>query len=117
MIRVGLVGFGMGSRVFHAPLVSSVDGLELAAVLERTSNKSVERYPNIKVYRSLKEMLADATLDLIVVASPNGTHYALAKEILSAGKNVIVDKPMTVTSAEAAELIALAKSRGVLLAP
>ncbi len=117
MIRVGLVGFGMGSRVFHAPLVSSVEGLELAAVVERTSNKAVERYPNIKVYRSLSDMLADATLGLIVVASPNGTHYALAKEILSAGKNVVVDKPMTLTSDEAAELIGLAKKHGTLLAP
>jgi len=117
MIRVGLVGFGMGSRVFHAPLVSSVEGLELAAVMERTSNKAVERYPNIKVYRSLQDMLADTTLALIVVASPNGTHYALAKEVLSAGKNVVVDKPMTVTSAQAAELIGLAKKQGTLLTP
>jgi predicted dehydrogenase len=117
MIRVGLVGFGMGSRVFHAPLVSSVEGLELAAVMERTSNKAIERYPEIKVYRSLQEMLADPSLDLIVVASPNGTHFAIAKEVLSAGKNVVVDKPMTVTSAEAAELIGLATKHGKLLAP
>jgi scyllo-inositol 2-dehydrogenase (NADP+) len=117
MIRVGLVGFGMASRVFHAPLLSSVEGLELAAVMERTSNKAVERYPGIKVYRSLAEMLADTSLELFVVATPNGTHYAIAKEILSAGKNVVVDKPMTVASAEAAELIALANQHKVLLVP
>jgi scyllo-inositol 2-dehydrogenase (NADP+) len=117
MIRVGLVGFGMAGRVFHAPLLSSVEGLELAAVVERTSNKAIERYPSITVYRSLQEMLADASLGLFVVATPNGTHYAIAKEILTAGRNVIVDKPMTVTSTEAAELIGLAKKRGVLLAP
>src|SRR3984885_16291764 len=101
MIRVGLIGFGMGSRVFHAPLLSSIEGLELAAVLERTSNKAIERYPGITVYRSLPEMLADSLLGLFVVATPNGTHYAIAKEILFAGKNVVVDKPMTITSAEA----------------
>jgi predicted dehydrogenase len=117
MIRAGLVGFGMGSRVFHAPLLSSVEGLELAAVMERTSNKAAERYPGIKVYRSLEEMLADASLDVFVVATPNGTHYELAKQILTAGRNVVVDKPMTVSSAEAAELIALAKQHNVLLAP
>ena len=117
MIRVGLVGFGMAGRVFHAPLLSSVEGLELAAVMERTSNKAAERYPGITVYRSLKAMLADSSLGLFVVATPNGTHYALAKEILSAGKNVVVDKPMTMTGAEAAELIGLAKKREVLLAP
>ena len=117
MIRVGLVGFGMAGRVFHAPLLSSVEGLELAAVVERTSNKAIERYPGITVYRSLSEMLADASLGLFVVATPNGTHYAIAKEILSAGKNVVVDKPMTITSAEAAELFGLAKKHEALLAP
>src|SRR5580692_4358184 len=117
MIRVGLVGFGMAGRVFHAPLLSSVEGLELAAVMERSTNKAAERYPGITVYRSLEEMLADKSLGLFVVATPNDTHYALAKEILNAGKNVVVDKPMTLTSAEAAELIGLAKKHNVLLAP
>jgi predicted dehydrogenase len=117
MIRAGLIGFGMGSRVFHAPLLSSVEGLELAAVMERTSNKAAERYPGIKTYRSLEEILADASLDLFVVATPNGTHYELAKQILSVGRNVVVDKPMTITSGEAAELIALAREHNVLLAP
>jgi scyllo-inositol 2-dehydrogenase (NADP+) len=117
MIRAGLVGFGMAGRVFHAPLLSSVEGLELAAVVERNSNKAAERYPGITVYRSLEAMLADASLGLFVVATPNGTHFAIAREILQAGKNVVVDKPMTLTSAEAAELIALAKAQKVLLAP
>jgi scyllo-inositol 2-dehydrogenase (NADP+) len=117
MIRAGLAGFGMAGRVFHAPLLSSVEGLELAAVVERSSNKAAERYPGITVYRSLEAMLADTSLRLFVVATPNGTHFAIAKEILQAGKNVVVDKPMTLTSAEAAELIALAKTRKVLLAP
>ena len=53
MIRVGIVGFGMGGRVFHAPLISSVEGLELAAVVERTTNKAAERYPGITTYRSV----------------------------------------------------------------
>ncbi|MGA3031832.1 MAG: Gfo/Idh/MocA family oxidoreductase [Terracidiphilus sp.] len=117
MIRVGLIGFGMAGRVFHAPLISSVDGLELAAVMERSTDKATERYPGITVYRSLEAILADKSLGLLVVATPNNTHYALAKEILSAGKNVVVDKPMTVTSAESIELIGLAKKHNVLLVP
>jgi len=117
MIRVGLIGFGMAGRVFHAPLISSVEGLELAAVLERTSRKAAARYPVVAVCRSLREMLADPSLDLFVVGTPNATHYPIAKEILTAGRNVIVDKPITVTSAESAELLALARQRGVLLAP
>ncbi len=117
MIRVGLVGFGMAGRVFHAPLLSSVEGLQLAAVMERSTNKATERYPGITIHRSLEAMLADDSLGLFVVATPSGTHFAIAKEILSAGKNVVVDKPMTLTSAEAAELIALAKKHKALLAP
>ncbi|MGP8252377.1 MAG: Gfo/Idh/MocA family oxidoreductase [Terracidiphilus sp.] len=117
MIRVGLIGFGLAGRVFHAPLISSVEGLELAAVLERATNKGAERYPGIITYRSLDEMLADASLDLFVVATPNGTHSELASRILSAGRNVVVDKPMAVTSAEAAELMRLAKTNSALLVP
>jgi len=117
MIRVGLIGFGMAGRVFHAPLLSSVEGLELAAVMERTSDKASVRYPGIRVHRSLKSMLRDDSLELFVVATPNGTHFALAKEILSAARNVVVDKPMTLTSDEAAELIGLARKHDVLLVP
>lgn len=117
MIRVGLIGFGMAGRVFHAPLLSSVEGIELAAVLERTSNNAAARYPGITVHRSLEAMLADKSLRLLVVATPNATHFSLAKEILKAGKNVVVDKPMTLTSAEAADLIALSWKHKALLAP
>ena len=117
MIRVGLVGFGMAGRVFHAPLISSVEGLELAAVVERNSDIAAERYPGIQVYRSVKDLLADASLGLFVLATPNGTHFPLAKQLLKAGKNVVVDKPMTLASAEAAELVGLAKEHGALLAP
>jgi predicted dehydrogenase len=107
----------MAGRVFHAPLISSVEGLELAAVVERNSDTAAARYPGITVYRSLEAMLADDSLGLFVLATPNGTHFALARELLKAGKNVVVDKPMTLTSAEAAELIGLAREHNVLLAP
>lgn len=117
MIRVGLVGFGMVARVFHGPLISSVNGLELAAVMERTSNKAAERYPGITTYRNLEDMLADASLGLFVVATPSQSHFEVASQILRAGKNVIVDKPMCTTSAEIAQLMELAKAHKSLLFP
>ncbi|HET6170474.1 MAG TPA: Gfo/Idh/MocA family oxidoreductase, partial [Terracidiphilus sp.] len=117
MIRVGLVGFGMGARVFHAPLISSVDGLQLAAVVERNSNQAVERYPGITTYRSLDALLSDTSLDLVVVATPSGSHFEVARQVLDAGKNVLVDKPVAVTSAEVAQLMRLASSRNALLIP
>jgi len=116
MIRVGLVGFGMAGRVFHAPLISSVEGLELAAVLERRTDQAATRYPGIVTYRSLEEMLEDASLGLFVVATPSGTHFEIARQILKAGKNVVVDKPMAVQSAQVAELMELATTHGAALA-
>jgi len=117
MIRIGLVAFGMAGRVFHGPLISSVEGLELAAVVERSSNKAAERYPGITTYRSLDEMLADRSLDLFVVATPSGTHFEVARKIIDAGRNLVVDKPVAVASAEVAQLMELAESRRVLLVP
>ncbi len=117
MIRVGLVGFGMAGRVFHAPLISSVEGLELTAVVERHADQAAERYPGITTYRSLEAMLEDSSLGLYVVATPSGSHFEAARQLLLAGKNVVVDKPMAVHSGEIAELMKLAAARGLLLAP
>jgi len=117
MIRVGLVGFGMVGRVFHGPLISSVDGLELAAVMERSSGKAAERYPGITTYRSLDAMLADASLDLFVVATPTQSHFEVAGLILKAGRNVVVDKPLCTTSGEIAQLMKMAAAKKVFFAP
>ena len=117
MVRVGLIGFGMAGRVFHGPLLSSVDGLELAAVMERSTDAASERYPGIRVCRSLDEMLADETLGLLVVATPSGTHYDVARQVIEAGRNVVVDKPVAVKSRQIAELIALAAKQKVQLIP
>jgi predicted dehydrogenase len=117
MIRVALIGFGLAGRVFHAPLISSVEGFELAAVLERTSDEAAKRYPGIRVYRELDPMLADASLDLIVVATPSGTHFEIARRVIEAGKHLVVDKPVAPRAAEIRELAALARERRVLLIP
>lgn len=117
MIRVGVIGFGLAGRVFHAPLISSVDGFELAAVLERKSDEAAKRYPGIRVYRELDAMLADSSLDLIVVASPSGTHFEIARRVIEAGKHLVVDKPVAPQAAEIAELARLARERGVMLIP
>ena len=117
MIRVGLVGFGLAGRVFHAPLISSVEGLELAAVVERSSNYAAERYPGVTTCRSLEELLADSSIKLIVVATPNNSHFEVALKALEAARNVVVDKPMAVTSAEIAQLAELAGGIGLQVIP
>lgn len=117
MIRVGLVGFGLAGRVFHAPLIASVEGLELAAVVERNSDKAAERYPGITTYRSLEELLADASIKLVVVATPNSTHFPITLAALEAAKNVVVDKPVALTAAEITQLAELAGGIGLHLFP
>ena len=117
MIRVGMVGFGMAGRVFHAPLISSVDGLELAAVVERNSDHAADRYPDITTYRSVDELLADASIKLVVVATPNGSHFPIAMQALEAAKSVVVDKPMALSSGEIRQLTELAGGIGLQLFP
>jgi len=117
MIRVGLIGFGLAGRVFHAPLISSVDGLELAVVFERSTDHAAQRYPGITTYRTLEALLADESLGLVVVATPNCTHYDLARQALEAGKSVVVDKPTAITSSEIASLMRLASNHKLLVIP
>ncbi len=117
MIRAGLVGFGLAGRVFHAPLISSVEGYELVSVVERTTNQAETRYPGIQTVRTLDELLSDPSLNLIIVATPSNTHSSFAVQALKAGKHVVVDKPMAMHSAEIAEIQALAASRKLLAVP
>ena len=117
MIRVGLVGFGLGGRVFHAPLISSVEGLELAAVVERSSDDAAERYQGITTYRSVDELLADGSIKLVVVATPNASHFSIAMQALEAAKSVVVDKPVALSSGEIQQLSELAGGIGLHLFP
>jgi predicted dehydrogenase len=117
MIRVGLVGFGMAGRVFHAPTITAVEGLELAAVVERSSREAEARYPGIATYPSLEAMLADESLSLIVIATPNTSHVPLAHQALAAHRHVVVDKPMAIHSNEIPALIDQARTVNRLLMP
>jgi scyllo-inositol 2-dehydrogenase (NADP+) len=116
-IGVGIVGFGLGGRVFHTPFVNAVSGLRLAAILQRKGDEAAKAYPAAQIVRSLGEMLANRAIGLIVVTTPNATHFELAKQALEAGKHVVIDKPFTATSEEAFELSRLAKSKGLLVVP
>ena len=118
IINVGLVGFGMAGSVFHAPFITNVPGLHLAKIREtRQENIAVasERYPEAEIVQDAKAIFEDASIDLVVLATPNSSHVSLAKQALQAGKHVVVEKPFTVTSAEADELIALAEKQGKLI--
>jgi scyllo-inositol 2-dehydrogenase (NADP+) len=115
MVRVGLIGFGLAGQAFHAPMIRGIAGMELACVLERHTNKAQQRYPDVRLARSLDEMLSDKTINLVAVATPNDSHFSYAKACLEADRHVVVDKPMTPTLAEAQQLVRLAEQRGRLL--
>jgi scyllo-inositol 2-dehydrogenase (NADP+) len=116
-IGVGIIGFGLAAKVFHAPFVSAVPGLKLVAFVERKSDDAHKVYPETKTVRTVEDLLADPEIQLVVVATPNETHYSLAKQALSAGKHVVIDKPLAGSSAEAEELIAVGSANGVVVAP
>jgi len=115
MIDVGLIGFGLGGRCFHAPVIRAVPGLHLSAILQRTGDSAAQAYPDARIVRSLDELLAIDSIRLIVLSTPNQTHFSLAKRCLEAGRDVVVDKPFTTTVTEAVELLNLAKKLGRLL--
>jgi scyllo-inositol 2-dehydrogenase (NADP+) len=118
-LRVGLIGFGLAGRAFHAPLIATTPGLVLQTVVtanpERREQLSRE-YPEARAVDSVEQLLGDpSALDLAVVASPNDTHSPAARAALEAGLPVVVDKPLAVTAQAAEELIAHADRAGVLL--
>ncbi|MGA8111161.1 MAG: oxidoreductase [Acidobacteriaceae bacterium] len=114
-IRSGVIGFGLGGRIFHAPFLQAIDGFELAAILERQGDAAAQAYPGVAIARTMEELLALPDLSLIVVTTPPATHYGLARQCLEAGKHVVIDKPFTATSDEARALIDLARARKLLL--
>lgn len=107
-IKTALCSFGMSGWVFHAPFLQAHTGFELTAVWERSKNLSQQKYPKVTVYRTLEAMLADDSIELVVVNTPNITHFDYCSKALMAGKHVICEKPFTVSVAEAIELMALA---------
>ncbi|AIR01261.1 oxidoreductase [Pluralibacter gergoviae] len=114
-IRVGLIGYGYASKTFHAPLIGGTSGMTLAAISSSDEAKVRADWPTVSVVADPQQLFSDPSLDLIVIPTPNDTHYPLAKAALEAGKHVVVDKPFTVTLSQARELEALARRCGRLL--
>lgn len=109
-INVGLLAFGMSGKVFHAPFVHANAHFNLYAVVERTKKEAQEIYPTCLSFTSIDDLLADASIELVIVNTPNNTHYEFAKKALLADKHVLIEKPFSVSLSEAEELFDLAKS-------
>jgi scyllo-inositol 2-dehydrogenase (NADP+) len=115
MVRVGLIGFGMAGQSFHAPVIRGVPRMELACIVERRGTRAQQKYPDVRVARTLDELLTDKEIQLCVIATPNDSHFDLARTCLLAGRDVVVDKPLAPTLAESEELVRIAAERGRLI--
>jgi scyllo-inositol 2-dehydrogenase (NADP+) len=112
IINTAIIGFGLSGRVFHAPFLHSHPGFNLVKVVEQHRQNSLENYPYVQVIKNYKDLLKDESLELVVIASPNIFHVDQAKDLLQAGKHVVIEKPVTPTSAEADDLISIAEKAG-----
>jgi predicted dehydrogenase len=115
LINTALCSFGMSGQVFHAPFISENANFNFYGVLERTKNLAEKLYPKVKTFRTLDHLLSDKAIELIIVNTPSVTHFEIAKQVIKAGKHLIVEKPFTASVNEAQELIDLAAKNNVLL--
>ncbi|MGB5823652.1 MAG: Gfo/Idh/MocA family oxidoreductase [Proteocatella sp.] len=118
MINIGMIGYGLAGRVFHAPMIDCVEGLNLHKVYvtnEENIKKLKVSFKDAIVAASTDEVLQDENIELVVIATPNTSHYCLAKKALENGKHVVLEKPFTIDVKEADALIELARAKKVLL--
>lgn len=114
VLKVGVIGFGYAAKTFHVPLIMATQGLELTAVSSRRLNDVAAELPGVKGVASPEELMS-LSLDIIVIPTPNDTHFSLAKQAIESGHHVVVDKPFALTVQEASTLMELAKCNGVML--
>lgn len=114
-IKVGLVGYGYASKTFHAPLIVGTPDMSLVAISSSDASKVLADWPSMTVVNDPQLLFEDPAIDVIVIPTPNDTHFPLAQRALAAGKHVVVDKPFTVTLSQANELKRQADEAGLLL--
>jgi predicted dehydrogenase len=108
-LNVALIGYGYAGKTFHAPLIAHTKGLNLAAIVSSNNAKVLKDFPKISIFSLPDDAFIRPEIDLVVIATPNDTHFELGQKALKAGKHVIVDKPFTLTVAEATMLVRMAK--------
>ncbi|GAA0877798.1 oxidoreductase [Algoriphagus jejuensis] len=114
ILRTALVGYGSVAEKMHAPLIDICQDLDLVAVVERNGSRCEKKFPKVRTFRSLDDLLLADAADLICITTPNEFHFPMAKQCLLAGKHVVVDKPVTIHSWEAEELAKLADEKGLV---
>lgn len=114
-IGVGIVGFGFSSTTFHIPLLKTIDEYEIRTIVSSKEDIVKKAFPAVRVVRSVEDLVEQEDIDLVVITSPNTTHFSYAKEAILHGKHVVVEKPFVVSSEEGEELLQLAKEHNVFV--
>jgi predicted dehydrogenase len=114
-IITGLMAYGMSGRIFHAPFLTTNPGFTFKAVVERHEKKAAARYPDVTSYSAIDELLADDEIELVIVNTPNNTHFDFTLQALNAGKHVLLEKPAAATSAEVKIMFDLARKKNLHL--
>jgi scyllo-inositol 2-dehydrogenase (NADP+) len=114
-MKTGVVGYGAAAQFMHLPFIVTNPKFQLQTILQRKGNEAQEKYPSVKIVRSLDEMLADESLELVVITTPNDSHFEYAWRALEAGKHVLLEKPFTITSADAKKLIVQSEKKNRIL--
>ena len=110
-LRLALIGYGSAARIFHAPLISGVPGLQLAMVCSTKPAAVSADWPQVAVVATPQSAFDDPTIDCVVIATGNDSHHTLARAALLAGKHVVVDKPCTVTLEQTQDLLQVASAQ------
>ena len=111
-IKTALLSYGMSGKIFHAPFIVNHPGFTLVGAWERTTKNIQKDYTDAISYATIEALLADDSIELVIVNTPNDTHFNYAKQALLAGKHVVVEKAFTTTVKEGMELKALAAEQG-----
>lgn len=118
IIKTAIIGFGNSGQTFLAPFIDANPGFNLKKISTSDpvkADKAKTTYPGTEIVSNADDIINDPDIELVLIGSPNTSHLSLAKAALMAGKHVLVEKPFTITTADADELIALAKKQNKIL--
>ncbi|MFZ1181690.1 MAG: oxidoreductase [Herbaspirillum sp.] len=117
LLKLGLIGYGFAGSTFHAPVIEHSGRTTVAAIATSQAARAQADYPQVQIVPDLAALIARDDIPCIVIATPNDSHFELAQCVLRAGKHVVIDKPVTLSSADTRTLAELAQQRGLLFAP
>jgi len=115
IIKTALLSYGMSGKIFHAPFIAAHPGFKLCGAWERSNKNIQQNYPDATSYATLEALLADETIELVIVNTPNDSHYEYATKVLQAGKHVVVEKAFTTSVAQGEALKALAQKQDKMI--